>query len=127
MPPCSAPPVVRVPQVNLESTSLFQREVKPLQPTCHILLCSYRAEDGQDVLDAWHSLEWQRFTHCEITHLIFSDDRDLLDIMILLDQVRHGFFTAVFFFAAPLLPGQDCGIRLSRVRYHFVPASALWG
>ena len=65
--------------------------MKPLQPTCHNLLCSYRAEDGQDVLDAWHSLEWQRFTH-----LIFSDDRDLLDIMILLDQVRHGFFTAVF-------------------------------
>ena len=95
MPPCSAPPVVRVPPVNLESTSL-SNEVKPLQPTCHILLCSYRAEDGQDVLDAWHSLEWQRFTHCEITHLTFSDDRDLLGIMILLDQVRHGFFTAVF-------------------------------
>ena len=27
---------------------------------------------------------------------MFSDDRDLLDIIILLDQVRHGFFTAVF-------------------------------
>ena len=28
---------------------------------------------------------------------IFSDDRDLLDIIMLLNQVRHGFFTAVFF------------------------------
>ena len=88
-------PVSCVPPVTSECPE-HSNEVKPLQPTCHILLCSYRAEDGQDVLDAWHSLEWQQFTHCEITHLIFSDDRDLLDIMILLDQVRHGFFTAVF-------------------------------
>ena len=63
-------------------------------------LCSYSAGDGQDVLDAWHSLDWQRFSRCDITHFFFSDDRDLLDIIILLDQVRHGFFTAFFDLAA---------------------------
>ena len=92
-------PVSCVPPVTSECPE-HSNEVKPLQPTCHILLCSYRAEDGQDVLDAWHSLEWEQFTHCEITHLIFSDDRDLLDIMILLDQVRHRIFYSSFYLAA---------------------------
>ena len=35
---------------------------------------------------------------CHSPH--FFDDRDLLDIKIRLDQVRHGFFTAVFYLAA---------------------------
>ena len=91
----SIPPVSCFPPAKPEC-SKHSNEVKPSQQTCHILLCSYSAGDGQDVLDAWHSLDWQRYSRCEITHFIFSDDRDLLDIMILLDQVRHGFFSSVY-------------------------------
>ena len=51
--------------------SKHSNEVKPSQQTCHILLCSYSADDGQNVLDAVHSLDWQRFSHCEITHSLY--------------------------------------------------------
>ena len=96
MPPSSAPPVVRVTPVNLVSTSL-SNEVEPLQPTCHILLCSYRRARRVGRLAFTRMAEVS--THCEITHLIFSDDRDPLDIMILLDQVRKIFYSS-FYFAA---------------------------
>ena len=52
--------------------SKHSHKVKPSQQTCHILLCSYSAGDGQDVLDVWHSLDWQRFSRCDITHFIFQ-------------------------------------------------------
>ena len=108
----SIPPVSRFPPAKPEC-SKHSNEVKPSQQTCHILLCSYSSGDGQDVLDVWHSLDWQRDSRCEITNLIFSDDRDLLDTIILLDQVRYGFLQQ-FFISLP-------AATWSRLRNSVVP------
>ena len=94
--PLRSIPPVSCPGLAKPRCSELSDKVKPHQQICHILLCSYRVEDGQDVLDAWNSLSWQTFSRCDITHFIFSDHRDLLNIIIPLDQVRHGFSTAVF-------------------------------
>ena len=82
-------PVSSIP-LDKSQCSKHSNEVKLSQRTCHILLCSW-----QDVLDAWHSVDSQRFAQCEITHLIFSD-RDLLDIIILFGPGQAWIFSAVF-------------------------------
>ena len=57
--------------------------------------------------------------------LFFSIDRDLLDIIILLDQVRHGCFQK-FYLAASCNLVKDTEFARPGVRYHYDLASSHW-
>ena len=113
----SIPPVSGFPLAQPEC-SKHSNEVKPSQQTCHILLCSYSAGDGQDVLDAWHSLDWQTFSRRDITHFISQMFETCSTSSYFWTRSDMDFFSADFS-RRQLLLDQGFGIRRSWVRYHY--------